>query len=401
MDYTAFLSLEPVKNYIKNKDRIIRDYNLDSESHFNFFESISDQYKKENLHSDILKTILNPYTRDIGNRNYLNYFLEFIDDKHENLVALFHDSKSIYVERETARIDILIYDEHKNAIIIENKINGAIDQKNQLPRYIEKVKNRELYLKKIVYLTLNGNKEVDKNYTDKYKKYLSDVEKFTVKISAVNKNKNDLVHNFLQRCIDFTKSERSKVFLKEYQGLLKHIGGQILMEKENAEFIKNIYSDKELIHSIKGLEKLLKFSNTNDSKITEYLGDALIEVMISDKKFELKKEGSYAVKSLDEDISLVIYRDSANICYGFYSENNKLKSKKYIIKIIDDDKLDKLSSGKLNQKDEYYYSKAWAVRSLDIDKINNDLITFDKIEKEIKKKFSILEKNFSALQDNE
>ena len=61
------------------------------------------------------------------------------------------------------------------AIIIENKIYGAVDQESQLERYIECVimhgkKESNIY---VVYLTKDGEKSVDNSsFTQKAKNYL-------------------------------------------------------------------------------------------------------------------------------------------------------------------------------------------------------------------------------------
>lgn len=110
------------------------------DNNFNIFTSIAEYYWYENLHSDILKNILDPFTPVIGNPEFLKCFLELIEIDPKTF-----NYQSASVKREAEKIDLLIYDE-KSAIIIENKINFACDQPNQLPRYYEKIDNKDVFI---------------------------------------------------------------------------------------------------------------------------------------------------------------------------------------------------------------------------------------------------------------
>ena len=105
------------------KDEIAKEYRFDEALEFNFFTSISDFYYRENFHSDILKVILNPSTDLIGNKLYLDIFIDVLKEI-KKADKLKHFSEDVTVEREEGRIDILIYDSSK-AIIVENKGNLA------------------------------------------------------------------------------------------------------------------------------------------------------------------------------------------------------------------------------------------------------------------------------------
>ena len=81
----------------------------------NIFTSIAEHYWYENLHSDILKNILDPFTSVIGNPKFLECFFKFIGVNPKTF-----NYQNAVIEREAEKIDLLIYDE-KSAIIIENK----------------------------------------------------------------------------------------------------------------------------------------------------------------------------------------------------------------------------------------------------------------------------------------
>ena len=63
----SFLNNE-CKKYSKEKSSIYTKHDIDKTLRFNFFESISDKWYMENFHSDILYTILNPKTPEIGRK---------------------------------------------------------------------------------------------------------------------------------------------------------------------------------------------------------------------------------------------------------------------------------------------------------------------------------------------
>ena len=195
--------------YKEAKDEIKKDFKLDLNNNFNFFEAISDTYKKENLHSDLMKQILDPTTKEIGNISYLKSFLEII-----GVINNFGDLRNVKVERERNRIDILISN-NDNAIIIENKINNAPDQDKQLERYYKKITDEEeKTVLKIVYITLSSQDNCEpsnlKGYGDS-----ETIEKLLIHLPAVSKDyKNSLLY-WLDKCIK-TPSENNigKIFLE-------------------------------------------------------------------------------------------------------------------------------------------------------------------------------------------
>lgn len=99
----------------EEKKTLRKELGIFSDGNFNIFTSIAEHYWYENLHSDILKNILDPFTSVIGNSDFLKCFLELIDVNPNTF-----NYQNASVERESERIDLLIYDE-KSAIIIETK----------------------------------------------------------------------------------------------------------------------------------------------------------------------------------------------------------------------------------------------------------------------------------------
>lgn len=132
---------------------------------FNIFSVLGLQRREVRLHSAFVAELLNPKGCHGQSDKFLKEFLNcIIGDNH-----LFPDTNSVkvYVEyyigpkdgTRGGQIDILLIDDHKNAIIIENKID-ARDQENQLLRYHNYAKDEHLrYL--LLYLTKERTEATD------------------------------------------------------------------------------------------------------------------------------------------------------------------------------------------------------------------------------------------------
>ena len=119
----------------------------------------------ENTHSSILAEFLNPQSSHSLKNQFLDAFLETIG-KDFALKDFDTTNATVHTEYVTdnGRIDILIKDHKKNAIIIENKIY-ACDQHEQLIRYDSSAKKYfEHY--QIYYLTLFGSEASEQSAGD-------------------------------------------------------------------------------------------------------------------------------------------------------------------------------------------------------------------------------------------
>ena len=254
----SFLSKDCI-NYSKEKTRIYKEHDIDNTERFNFFESISDKWYRENFHSDILYTILNPNTKGIGEFSKKYFIPEFI--KYLGIEDSFDCTKDLEVTLEKGKIDILIQNDTQ-AVIIENKINYAPDMENQLVRYMKYVKevlNKEISA--VVYLTLID----DDNKKPPFEKYDKSFEKYTEllqntgilkEVYAVDEQKS-LAKDFLPACIKRLESENTpnqklsdpctnaKVYIDQYKTLLEHLGGKAYMMSTEKKLIEEIYSNKE------------------------------------------------------------------------------------------------------------------------------------------------------------
>ncbi|MGI5061564.1 PD-(D/E)XK nuclease family protein [Treponema denticola] len=260
--------MKSLSTYSKEKHKKYLEYKLIEESTFCIFDNFSPKYYYEKLHSEILKTLLDKNTLNIENSEFLNIFLKCL------LIRIdfqFSKNVSIYLEYPinptvpSEAIDILIKDEEK-ALIIENKINFASDQENQLVRYMQFVEEDlgiEDYF--VVYLTLIPGKEPPiSRYSKEFEKYknrllTTDILKILCAVESDDK-KNSLVNYFLPECEEIINNKikqvgykdnllLTKIYINQYKILLNKLGGYAAMESTNKALAKEIFEKKDLIEA--------------------------------------------------------------------------------------------------------------------------------------------------------
>lgn len=233
-------NIERYKDILKKQDK-----KLD----FNIFDIITDKWKRENLHSEILRFLLENY------EVFFNNFLELINikDKKEYLNA--------EITNEEARIDILIKSE-KKAIIVENKINWAPDQNEQLAKYYKKVKEKK-EVEKIVYIAPSKDKNPDAQTFGEYEKEIKDrLEKIISfdgseddLVSCLEKSRDKLKENLEKTKNNLDSEDFNKLFfINHYIEILKRTGVGDMSEVE-LKFFKEVLekykTDKDIFKKIK------------------------------------------------------------------------------------------------------------------------------------------------------
>ena len=320
------------EKYALDIDKIKQRYRLDVEKTFNIFSVISDQYQKENLHSDIIRAIIGQDTDCFKSEYIMQEFLKFLGLKPDEN---FSNISNIVIQREYStltnndndrgRVDLLIYDD-TNAIIFENKINGAPDMDNQLAKYYEQLNKEGKKILKIVYLTLNdseGPKNFD-HYSKSYQRYLKSIKEKLICISAVSDNKEKSFSDFLGELKLDQENNRDikKVFLEQYCQLLDSLGGCNLMTETEAKCLEEIFNDESMIR------KVNNFITVWDNRF-EFVGNKILSRIQSEKK-RFKKENLRNCEILDYKIpgieEFYIYYSSP-VQMGFYLNDNKYKEK--------------------------------------------------------------------------
>lgn len=216
---------------------------------FNIFPAISDTFYRENFHSDILKAFLSTH---IGDKYEFGYHFEgdrflqvFIDmlnaTRAENGQSPIDGSlyQKAVVERERHRIDILIRG-NGHCIIIENKINDAVDMDRQLPRYYEKMQEDGYTVDAVVYLTTTPEKTPDLCSWD-----LNDKKAILPLISIIPANDEDgeisLLNNWIKTCCEKALDPDCISSLRQYGALVEHLTPEFKKAKAMRELLGYLY----------------------------------------------------------------------------------------------------------------------------------------------------------------
>ena len=193
------------------------------------FNLIDELHANENAHTRILVRLLQI-------PSLLRSFLEYIRDTFK--------LQSFYIPDELSANDVSEFSDFIDAkietknfcIIIENKINYAVDQNRQIERYVSTVKsqNKNIF---VLYLTLNGTKEPTPN----------SIGKSAVPIIEINYSEHIL--NWLEHKITFSVSDTlQQPFLQS--GILQyidHLKGRLGIRKNERD--KHLDQIKKYIQS--------------------------------------------------------------------------------------------------------------------------------------------------------
>jgi predicted SprT family Zn-dependent metalloprotease len=285
----------------------------------------------EKAHSRILGKLLKQKS---PNKKFeiLESFANYLLRKSINNFDFEVTNPIITVEKQ--RIDLLVKEPNKYALIIENKIHNAGDQGNQLARYIEKCfssgfKYSQIY---VVYLTNDGTKRPDdsswespnggKSYKEDFKdrflelSYKNDIlpwikesvipncrVKDTFLYSALEQYVDHLEGRFNLRLIDKKMNKELQEFIRKELGLNNNHNENRYILSEKRETLQNVLNQimeietEELINELK--ERLGKdYPNYNwDCKrqSNDYIY-VYTELKKEDKRFDLRiacLEGSY------------------------------------------------------------------------------------------------------------
>lgn len=153
-----------VFNSLKLSETIRKTINTEKEKQPFNLNVIDELRASENAHSRIFAKLL-----AYKEKEKYPFLEEFVLTLGEGFESIQIKSPSFSVEKQ--RIDVLISDlVGKFAIIIENKIHGAIDQPDQIENYIEKMKkNFSLDQIYVIYMTRTGGSPSEYSFYDSSK----------------------------------------------------------------------------------------------------------------------------------------------------------------------------------------------------------------------------------------
>jgi len=322
---------------------------------FNIFKIISDIYYRENFHSDILTSLLQKEQKHNGEDKYLKEFVKLLErvpksNEFKSEINITHFSNSV-VEKEISngesRIDILIRDDtSKKAIIIENKINNAVDMKRQLPRYKEFVESKYgCDVIAIVYLSLDGIKSpfIDDEWNPPDEIIINEL---LVKLAAYNETENDLFNGWLKSCINITNDIDAICILRQYSKLIQNLGGNFMNNKLLADFYNKVIKENQ------NYETALSIKNLID-ELPQYLAQRIVDKFSNDyfpfnKIWNYNAETAFGGGRINGNIFTIrIHCNIDKYTFSFYDESwaeNHLKFTEIIIKHIGSDEFNKNES---------------------------------------------------------
>lgn len=237
MDFSLLLDQmsDITTKYIANKQNV-------SEIGFNIFTIVSDLYYRENFHSDIIQSFLDPDGEHGEGYLFLNLFLELlpkIDKCNFKEATVIKEFAANYKGKE-GRIDILIKDDTtRKAIIIENKIHDANNMSNQIPRYYYSLKSKGYDVEAIVYIPLDKFKNPYEGWENSDEK----IKNLITVIPAYDYDSFNLVDNWIIPCSKANvASQEVKYVLQQYSKLIKFLYTNAMDTKALEDFYQNLKS---------------------------------------------------------------------------------------------------------------------------------------------------------------
>jgi hypothetical protein len=381
----------------KKREIILDDYKKGKD---NLFSTVF-KYRWENFHSQMLKNLLYPKTQEIGNQQYLKLFIDSLREiKPEIKEHVF--SEKVTVECEVGerikdgRIDIFVCDENYG-IIIENKINNAPDQPNQLARYLKSAKRGGREILAIVYIPLYNNHipPIDE-YDGEFRNYIEEIKNKLVVFPAfdIKRSGKDIVHGFLKKCINVADNTEKQIFiLTQYFALLNTIQEEQKVTIDvDMELLRELYKDKKSISIVKNISDVWQ-------KRENLLGGILIEPirhrLLNELGFHVDEEDEDGLyKEVHEKIFLCFYSNPADNLYylGFWSDGNfKGKLRDSLTEILNKDMFSDYFSKIINWEDP----ERWLVKQFYINKYEEPL---ENITDYFIERFGLLEKKFKEVK---
>lgn len=299
---------------------------------------IDELWANENSHSRILVKLLQS---EQNNYQILNSFMSLLSEKCSELENKKSDILKPTINAGKGQIDALIEEENKYAIIIENKIHWAVDQKQQIDRYVEAVQNRGFGRDSknvfVVYLTRDGFKQVSDSSFSEAKEFLDYIgEKNTGRFIPID-YRNDILpwleNEILPNCQikDDYLISALKQYIDHLKGLFNLRENEKNMTKEILktlfeEDIDNLDKIKEKLKEVENLRDALNvhIENLNNNHISKLFYK--IKEKLREQKISLEESNWGAGKgfSFQKNLDLTLHKSNEKLCLIFqYSMQNK------------------------------------------------------------------------------
>lgn len=228
--------------------------------YFNVFENLHFTRPEEHLHTPFLRMLLDKDANHGVGKGFLEAFLEKvvkkfksdfqydINSSHIEYQDVYLGNKEITADGTSTggKIDILLHDDKKHAIIIENKFdrygNAAQDQEKQLERYYNYGKEYEDFI--LIYLTPSGQDASE---------YSTGSNKITYYSMSydISDNKPNIL-SWLKACLDISKGcPRIYEVIKQYITFIKNT--RHIMEEKYQKKLLNLLLPEENVDVTLGI----------------------------------------------------------------------------------------------------------------------------------------------------
>ena len=265
MDLKAIQQLLQEAQPILQKSKAEKKEREAKGEYFNVFENLHFTRPEEHLHTPFLRMLLDKDANHGVGKGFLEAFLKMVKKKLK--LDFQYDVNSSHVEYQDVylgnkeisedgtstggKIDILLHDDKKHAIIIENKFdrygNPAQDQEKQLERYYNYGKKYEGFI--LIYLTPSGQ------YASENSTGSNTITYYPISYDLSDNKPNIL--SWLDKCLKISKGcPRIHEVIKQYITFIKntrHIMEDqndllnLLLSKDNLDVTLRILRDEQMI----------------------------------------------------------------------------------------------------------------------------------------------------------
>lgn len=282
--------------------------------YFSVFENLNFSRFEEQLHTPFLRMLLDKDANHGVGKGFLEAFLKMVvklkpdfqydvNSSHVEYQDVYLGNKEISEDGTSTggKIDILLHDDKKHAIIIENKFdrygNPAQDQEKQLERYYNYGKDDKKYEDFIlIYLTPSGQ-YASENSTGPNK-----ITYFRMSYDlSDDKNKPNIL-SWLDECLNISKGyPRIHEVIKQYITYIKNT--RQIMEKEDQKELLNLLLSEENVDVTLGIlrdEQMIK------EKIRRDFCDQLVK-LAGEYGLELREQYNDNIVTWNSDYGWMIF----------------------------------------------------------------------------------------------
>lgn len=261
MDLKAIQQLLQEAQPILQKSKVEKKEREAKGEYFNVFENLHFTRPEEHLHTPFLRMLLDKDANHGVGKGFLEAFLKElkldfqydVNSSHVEYQDVYLGNKEISEDGTSTggKIDILLHDDKKHAIIIENKFdrygNPAQDQEKQLERYYNYGKKYEGFI--LIYLTPSGQ------YASENSTGSNTITYYPISYDLSDNKPNIL--SWLDECLKISKGcPRIHEVIKQYITFIKntrHIMEDqndllnLLLSKDNLDVTLRILRDEQMI----------------------------------------------------------------------------------------------------------------------------------------------------------